>query len=114
MSDAAIRYELLIRSLVEAELQHQFPGVQVFRGRKYRGRASGHDYQIDVPFEVSIAGAQVLFLAERKRHEKRVGVDEVLEFASSCLSVDGAEGGVGARTGVLCDYMVGLGSRGRG
>lgn len=90
MSDDDIGYEILVQSLLQAKLGED---VKVFRNRRYRGKASGHEHQIDVSFEIDVADTNVLVLVECKRYSHPVGVDDVLEFASR-LSDIGAHKGI--------------------
>ena len=56
--------------------------VKIHHGRKFIGKRSGHAHEIDVSFELDVAGTQLLVLVECKAYRRRVGIDEVMEFAS--------------------------------
>ncbi|HSK74823.1 MAG TPA: restriction endonuclease [Thermoanaerobaculia bacterium] len=59
--------------------------------QKIRG-ASGQSHEIDLSFELQVAGVKVLFLVECKCYSRPVGVDEIAEFAYKLRDIGGNKG----------------------
>lgn len=87
------KYERLVKLFLEATLSESLGSVAIFGSKKYLGK-SGHRHQIDVSAEFRVAGLKFLVLVECKCYSRKVGVDEVMEFASRIEDV-------GAHKGIL-------------
>jgi hypothetical protein len=94
-------YERLVDTLLRLKIYRGGPsaqieidqdGVHVERKRVFTGK-SGQKHEIDISFELPVAGVSVLFLVECKCYEKAVGVDDLLEF-SARLDDIGANKGI--------------------
>ena len=72
-----------------AEGQH----VTIHRKKKYLGKVSGREIEIDASFEARILGAEILGLIECKCYKSRVEVSDVEEFHSKLDDI-GAHKGV--------------------
>lgn len=83
MDTDAKKYELLVREILAARLKDDTRAIdfKVFHGKKYLGK-SGHNHQIDVSAELKLAGIKILILVECKLYSKKVGIDDILEFAT--------------------------------
>ena len=87
-------YEEVVERLLKLAVQRDgHNDVQTHRLRRYRGK-SGHEHEIDVSFELTVAGLRFLIVAECKRYKRRVGIDDVMEFAYRIRDI-------GAHKGVL-------------
>lgn len=67
-------------------------GVTVHYQRVYTGRISQRDIKVDVSFNYTIAGADLLFLVECKCYAHSVTVDEVEEFHSKIDDIGAHKG----------------------
>lgn len=67
-------------------------GVTVHHQRVYTGRISQRDIKVDVSFNYTIAGADLLFLVECKCYAHSVTVDEVEEFYSKIDDIGAHKG----------------------
>lgn len=67
-------------------------GVTVHHQRMYTGRISQRDIKVDVSFNYTIAGADLLFLVECKCYAHSVTVDEVEEFHSKIDDIGAHKG----------------------
>jgi len=67
--------DFLRRSLTPAD-------TRVHHGKKHKGKRSGYEHEIDLSFELDVAGTQVLVLVECKAYSRPVSVDDILEFGS--------------------------------
>jgi hypothetical protein len=76
-------FEQVVRKILADRLKEECPDapLNVFHNRKYRGQ-SGHEHQIDVSAELTLAGCQILILVECKKYTVAIGIDDLLEFAS--------------------------------
>jgi hypothetical protein len=83
LAGAPQQYELLVSELLEARLRDELPVTRfrVFRDKIYPGK-SGHAHQIDVSAELEVAGAFILIPVECKLYSRKVGIDDVMEFAT--------------------------------
>jgi len=77
------KYEVLVKDLLAAKLEKELPNTdfQVFFDKKYVGK-SGHEHQIDVSAELKIAGVRIIILVECKLYSRKIGIDDVMEFAT--------------------------------
>jgi len=74
-------YELLVKRLLLSKLRRDHGGkIQAFHLKKYRGK-SGQEHEIDVSFEITMAGLELLFLVECKHYARRVGLDDMMAFS---------------------------------
>jgi len=75
-------FETLVRDLLSAQLAVDIPGAKfdVKHDQQLTGK-SGHSHQIDVVAELIVADIRILLLVECKRYSRRVGIDDVMEFA---------------------------------
>ncbi len=69
-------------------------GVAIHHKKKYKGKRSGQNYEVDLSFDFEKVGVAFLVLIECKYYAKKVGVDDVAEFA---FKIDD----IGAHKGVL-------------
>jgi hypothetical protein len=76
-------YELLVRGLIEQKLSgvSGVDLIEILHNAKIKG-LSGYEHQIDVAYRFRIWKTEILVLVECKQYQKRVGVDELLEFKS--------------------------------
>jgi Restriction endonuclease len=90
----AVEYERVVERLLQLAVNRAgYDDLQTYRLRKYPGK-SGHEHTIDVSFELVIAGLRFLILVECKRYKRRVGIDDLMEFAYRVRDI-------GANKGVL-------------
>ena len=83
-------YEEFVRLTVQALFKKY--GAAVHSSRHYRGR-SGHNHQIDVSVDLTVASFRILILFECKHYKRTVSVEDLLAFAQR-LSDIGAHKGV--------------------
>lgn len=69
-----------------------FVGVEVHHHRTYVGRVSRREIIVDVSFNCTIAGANLLFIVECKHYKNSVSVDEVEEFHSKLDDIGAHKG----------------------
>lgn len=67
-------------------------GVTVHHHRVFKGRISQRDIKIDVSFNYSVAGSNLLFLVECKCYNHSVPVDDVEEFHSKIDDIGAHKG----------------------
>jgi hypothetical protein len=94
------KYELLIRELLLARLSPDCPNgtLQVHHNKKYKGK-SGHMHQIDVVAELELAGTSLIIPVECKCYSHKVGIDEIMEFATRIEDIGAHKGIVVTTTG---------------
>ncbi len=85
-------FENLVKAVLLDQLHRS--GIQVHRGKHFRGKRSGYEHEIDLSFEIDLVGTQVLVVVECKAYRRPVSVDDVLEF---CSRIDD----IGAHKGIL-------------
>jgi len=73
-------YEHLVKQIYE-RLLHSDRDVIVYQRKKYEGKRSRQQYEIDVSFEFTKAGVRFLVLVECKFYSKNVEVGDATEFA---------------------------------
>jgi hypothetical protein len=76
-------YELLIRNLIEQEMSgiSGVEFIEILHNAKMKG-LSGYEHQIDVAYRFKIWKTEMLVVVECKQYQKKVGVDDLLEFRS--------------------------------
>jgi hypothetical protein len=89
MSSTSYKYERFTQNVIEALV-----GVNVHHQRVYVGRISQRKIKIDVSFNYTIAGANLLFLVECKCYDHSVPVNDVEEFYTKI-------GDIGAHKGIM-------------
>lgn len=67
-------------------------GVEVHHKRSYIGRVSKREIVVDVSFNCTVAGANLLFIVECKCYKNSVSVDEVEEFHSKLDDIGAHKG----------------------
>ena len=67
---------------------------EVFQGKPYIGKRSGHNHNIDVSIETKLAGVSIIILVECKFYKNAVQLSDVLEFAERISDI-------GAHKGIL-------------
>lgn len=73
-------FERIVRSLMLAKLTDgPTASLSSFHSKRYLGK-SGHSHEIDVSFEVELAGVKLLVVVECKDYGRKVGVDDVMTF----------------------------------
>jgi hypothetical protein len=87
MSNESDDYEQFTKRVIE-----ELVGVTVHHQKVYRGRISQRDIKIDVSFNYTIAGADLLFLVECKCYNHAVPVDDVEEFHSKIDDIGAHKG----------------------
>jgi hypothetical protein len=87
MSKESDDYELFTKKVIE-----ELVGVSVHHQKVYTGRLSQRDIKIDVSFNYTIAGADLLFLVECKCYSHAVSVDDVEEFHSKIDDIGAHKG----------------------
>jgi len=85
-------YELLVKQIYE-RLLHLEENVVVHHRRRYRGKRSGQDYEVDLSFEFTRAAVAFLVLVECKFYAKKVEVGDAIEFAFKVQDI-GAQKGI--------------------
>lgn len=80
MPGNAEAYERIVRSLLLSKLVAG-PSVQLnaFHLKRYTGK-SGQEHEVDVSFEIELAGVKFLVVVECKDYGRTVGVDDVMTF----------------------------------
>ena len=91
-------FEQKVEQILRDRVNAQCPGIvpNVFHRKRYLG-TSGHDHEIDVSAELSVAGVRIVVAVECKKYKARVGVDDALEFAQRLQDI-GAHKGIIATT----------------
>lgn len=87
MSKESDDYEQFTKRVVE-----ELVGVTVYHQKVYTGRVSQRDIKIDISFDYTIAGANLLFLVECKCYNHAVPVDDVEEFHSKIDDIGANKG----------------------
>jgi hypothetical protein len=87
MSKESDEYEMFTKRVME-----ELVGVTVHRQKVYTGRLSHRDIKIDVSFNYSVAGSDLLFLVECKCYNHAVPVDDVEEFHSKIDDIGAHKG----------------------
>lgn len=87
MSKESDDYEQFTKKVVK-----ELVGVTVHHQKVYTGRISQRDIKIDVSFNYTIAGADLLFLVECKCYNHAVPVDDVEEFHSKIDDIGAHKG----------------------
>lgn len=87
MSKESDEYEQFTKKVIE-----ELVGVTVHHQKVYKGRISQRDIKIDVSFNYTIAGADLLFLVECKCYNHAVPVDDVEEFYSKINDIGAHKG----------------------
>lgn len=87
-------YEEAVKFLIEKRLVPWDNGkpIKVYHRQKYHGLASGHEHEIDLSFEVDVAGTQILVVVECKCYRRRISVDDVLEFSARIDDISAHKG----------------------
>lgn len=87
---------MLVEKLFSTEIAKHIDlaSFMIFHDKKYLGK-SGHEHQIDVSAELNIGGVRILILVECKRYANKVGIDDVMEFATRLEDI-------GAHKGIVC------------
>jgi Restriction endonuclease len=88
----SLEFENLVRLTLEEQLRES--EITVYQRRRIRGRRSGFEHEIDLSFEVVIAGTTVSVIVECKAYKRPVSVDDILEFCSRIEDI-------GAHKGIL-------------
>ena len=91
-SSEAQKYELMIQKILASRTRSQRDASQGILSRQKMTGASGQAHEIDLSFELELAGVKVLFLVECKCYARPVGVDEVAEFAYKLRDIGGNKG----------------------
>jgi hypothetical protein len=107
MSKESDDYEQFTKKVIE-----ELVGVTVHHQKIYTGRISQRDIKIDVSFNYTIAGADLLFLVECKCYNHAVPVDDVEEFHSKIDDI-GAHKGIIVTTAGFQDGTIRT-AKGRG
>lgn len=89
---SSLDYEGFVRETYDALVSKNLG--QVLASKRYRGKRSGHNHQIDVSIELEVAGLAILILVECKYYKRAVEVSDILEFAQRIDDI-------GAHKGVL-------------
>ncbi len=71
---------------------NELVGVTVHHQKVYKGRVSQRDIKVDVSFNYTIAGSDLLFLVECKCYNHAVPVDDVEEFHSKIDDIGAHKG----------------------
>lgn len=87
MSNDSDAYEQFTQQVI-----NELVGVTVHHRKVYIGRVSQRDIVIDVSFNYSIAGSDLLFLVECKCYNHAVPVDDVEEFHSKINDIGAHKG----------------------
>jgi len=87
MTNASDNYEQFTQQVMSSII-----GVTVHHQRVYIGRVSQRDIKVDVSFNYTIAGADLLFLVECKCYAHSVPVDDVEEFHSKIDDIGAHKG----------------------
>lgn len=99
--DTPREYEFIVQELLRARVlyPHDDTTVNVFHRKQHVGKKSGHSHEIDITFELSLAGIQILILVECKCYRRAVGVEDVLEFTSRIQDIGAHKGIMVTTTG---------------
>jgi hypothetical protein len=87
MSTESDDYEQFTKKVIQ-----ELVGVTVHHQKVYTGRISQRDIKIDVSFNYTIAGSDLLFLVECKCYNHTVPVDDVEEFHSKVDDIGAHKG----------------------
>jgi len=87
----SLQYEEFVKATYEVLVSQQV-GAVYFK-KSYIGKRSGHDHEIDVSIELTIAGLHIIILVECKHYTHKVDISDVLEFAQRLDDI-GAHKGV--------------------
>jgi len=87
MTKKAEEYEQFTQKVIK-----ELVGVTVHPQKIYKGRVSQRDIKVDVSFNYTIAGADLLFLVECKCYNHAVPVDDVEEFHSKVDDIGAHKG----------------------
>lgn len=87
MTKSSDNYELFTQQVISSLV-----GVAVHHQRIYSGRISQREIKVDVSFNYSIAGANLLFLVECKCYAHKVSVDDIEEFHSKIDDIGAHKG----------------------
>ena len=87
MTKASDNYEKFTRQVMSSLV-----GVTVHHQRVFTGRISQREIKVDVSFNYTIAGSDLLFLVECKRYGHSVPVDDVEEFHSKIDDIGAHKG----------------------
>ena len=85
----SIKYEQFTQKVIGKLLDS---GIEVHHQKVYRGRISQRDIKVDVSFNCSVAGANLLFIVECKCYNHAVPVDDVEEFHSKIDDIGAHKG----------------------
>ncbi|WP_122425836.1 restriction endonuclease [Pseudomonas viridiflava] len=92
MNFTPTQYEMLIQELHQRLIDDEgFSGIQVKHNVTLKGK-SGANHQIDVCWELIIAGAKQLFCVECKYWKNRVKKEHVASFQTKLQDLGGAKG----------------------
>ena len=87
MAQESVDYEQFTQKVIQ-----ELVGETVHHQKVYTGRISKRDIKVDVSFNYSVAGADLLFLVECKCYNHPVPVDEVEEFHSKIDDIGAHKG----------------------
>jgi hypothetical protein len=87
MTKTSDNYELFTQQVISSLV-----GVAVHHQRIYTGRISQRKIKVDVSFNYSVAGAELLFLVECKCYAHKVSVDDIEEFHSKIDDIGAHKG----------------------
>ena len=87
MSKASDAYEKFTQQVIK-----ELVGVKVHHKKTYTGRVSQRDIIVDVSFNYSVLGSDLLFLVECKCYNYKISVDEVEEFHSKIDDIGAHKG----------------------
>lgn len=86
-------FELMVGNLLASLLIYeQAAPIEIHHRRKYPGKRSGHEHEIDLSFSTEVAGTTVLVLVECKAYRRRVPIEDVLAFAERIDDIDAHKG----------------------
>lgn len=87
MTKESTNYEIFTKKVIE-----EMTGVIVHHQRVYKGRISKRKIKVDVSFNYTVAGSNLLFLIECKCYKHSVSVDDVEEFHSKIDDIGAHKG----------------------
>ena len=87
MSNNSDTYEQFTQRVI-----NELVGVTVCHKKVYTGRVSQRDIIVDVSFNYSVAGSDLLFIVECKYYNHKVPVDDVEEFHSKIDDIGAHKG----------------------
>jgi hypothetical protein len=95
-------YEKVMRELIINHFARTAWGKQlaVDNRKKYQGK-SGQQHELDLSFELDFEGLRLLVAVECKCYKRKVGVDDILEFASRIEDIGVHKGIVITTTGYM-------------